>query len=161
MPLFIHLISPPFCLSFMKKPIIFGFIKVFWKIGINICKAIKRNHGYEPQSKLRKQIPQQAAGYYTLRCAGLFNLPIPLRLRNWSFTINSKTNQKYSGYKRDKPSYFFIDDLFAPMQCASQREHPKKTTQQNSKTGEKRGYICLSVCLGGQERTENSHLFIP
>ena len=24
-------------------------------------------------------IPQQAAGYYTLRFAGLFNLPIPLR----------------------------------------------------------------------------------
>jgi len=45
------------------------------------------NHGYEPQSKLWKQIPQRAAGYHTLRCAGLFNLPIPLRLRNWSFTI--------------------------------------------------------------------------
>jgi hypothetical protein len=29
--------------------------------------------------KLWKQIPQQAAGYYTLRFAGLFNLPIPLR----------------------------------------------------------------------------------
>ena len=27
-------------------------------------------HGYEPQ---------QAAGYYTLRCAGLFNLPITIR----------------------------------------------------------------------------------
>jgi hypothetical protein len=34
----------------------------------------------KPQSKLWKQIPQQAAGYYTLRVAGLFNLPIPLRL---------------------------------------------------------------------------------
>jgi hypothetical protein len=31
------------------------------------------------QSKLWKQIPQQAAVYYTLRFAGLFNLPIPLR----------------------------------------------------------------------------------
>jgi len=39
------------------------------------------NQGYEPQSKLWKQIPQQAAGYYTLRFAGLFNLPIPLRRR--------------------------------------------------------------------------------
>jgi hypothetical protein len=28
------------------------------------------NHGYEPQSKLWKQIPQQAAVFYTLRCAG-------------------------------------------------------------------------------------------
>ena len=59
--------------------------------------------GMKPQSKLWKQIPQQAAGYYillcriirltnfsilrffnssliTLRVAGLFNLPIPLRL---------------------------------------------------------------------------------
>jgi hypothetical protein len=33
----------------------------------------------KPQSKLWKQIPQQAAGCYTLRFAGLFNLPIPLR----------------------------------------------------------------------------------
>jgi hypothetical protein len=31
----------------------------------------ERNHGYET--------PKQAAGYYTLRFAGLFNLPIPLR----------------------------------------------------------------------------------
>jgi hypothetical protein len=37
------------------------------------------NHGYELQSKLWKQIPQQVAGYYTLHFAGLFNLPIPLR----------------------------------------------------------------------------------
>jgi predicted RNA binding protein YcfA (HicA-like mRNA interferase family) len=44
-------------------------------------QIIKGNHGYEPQSKLWKQIPQQAAGYYTLRYAGLFNLPIPLRRR--------------------------------------------------------------------------------
>ena len=36
------------------------------------------SHEYET-SKLWKQIPQQAAGYYTLRFAGLFNLPIPLR----------------------------------------------------------------------------------
>jgi hypothetical protein len=35
--------------------------------------------GIKSQSKLWKQIPQQAAGYYTLRFAGLFNLPIPLR----------------------------------------------------------------------------------
>jgi hypothetical protein len=28
--------------------------------------------GIKPQSKLWKQIPQQAAGYYTLRFAGLF-----------------------------------------------------------------------------------------
>ena len=27
---------------------------------------IKYNHGYEPQSKLWNQFPQQAAGYYTL-----------------------------------------------------------------------------------------------
>jgi hypothetical protein len=39
------------------------------------------NHGYEPQSKLWKHIPQQAVGYHTLRFAGLFNLPIPLRRR--------------------------------------------------------------------------------
>jgi anti-sigma regulatory factor (Ser/Thr protein kinase) len=37
------------------------------------------NHEYEPQSKLRKHIQQQVAGYHTLRFAGLFNLPIPLR----------------------------------------------------------------------------------
>ena len=54
------------------------------------------NHGYEPQSKLWKQIPRQAAGYYTLRCAGLFNLPIPLRLRNWSFTISITKVKKYA-----------------------------------------------------------------
>jgi hypothetical protein len=41
--------------------------------------SILINHGYEPQSKLWKQFPQQAAGYYTLRFAGLFSLPIPLR----------------------------------------------------------------------------------
>jgi hypothetical protein len=40
---------------------------------------LRRNHGYEPQNKLWNQTPQQAAGYQTLRCAGLFNLPIPLR----------------------------------------------------------------------------------
>ena len=34
------------------------------------------NHGYEPQSKLSKHIQQQAAGYYTLRFAGLFNLQV-------------------------------------------------------------------------------------
>jgi hypothetical protein len=33
--------------------------------------------GYEPQSKLWKLYRELAAGYYTLRCAGLFNLPIP------------------------------------------------------------------------------------
>jgi len=37
------------------------------------------NHGMKPQNKLWKHIPQQDAGYYTLRVAGLFNLPIPLR----------------------------------------------------------------------------------
>ena len=36
-------------------------------------------HGYEPPSKLWKQIRNLAEGYYTLRFAGLFNLPIPLR----------------------------------------------------------------------------------
>ena len=33
----------------------------------------------KPRSKLWKQIPHQAAVYYTLRFAGVFNLPIPLR----------------------------------------------------------------------------------
>ena len=75
------------------------------------------NHGYEPQSNLWKQIPQQAAGYYTLlmqdnsayklQCASLlkFESHYPplcpakggiqltnsatLRFRNWSFTIKS------------------------------------------------------------------------
>jgi anti-sigma regulatory factor (Ser/Thr protein kinase) len=37
------------------------------------------NHGYEPQSKFSKHIRELAAGYFTLRFAGLFNLPIPLR----------------------------------------------------------------------------------
>ena len=35
--------------------------------------------GMKPQSKLWKQIRKLAAGYYTLRFAGLFDLPIPLR----------------------------------------------------------------------------------
>jgi hypothetical protein len=49
-----------------------------------------KNHRYEhePQSKLWKPIPQQAAGYYTLRYAGLFNLPIPLR---YAFGIGVST----------------------------------------------------------------------
>jgi hypothetical protein len=34
------------------------------------------NHGYEPQSKLSKHIRELAAGYYTLRLAGLFNLQV-------------------------------------------------------------------------------------
>jgi hypothetical protein len=33
----------------------------------------------KPQSKRWKQIRELAVGYYTLRFAGLFNLPIPLR----------------------------------------------------------------------------------
>ena len=37
------------------------------------------NHGYEPQDKPWTLIPPQGAVYYTLRFAGLFNLPIPLR----------------------------------------------------------------------------------
>jgi GTP cyclohydrolase III len=32
----------------------------------------------KPQSKLWKQISQQAAGYYTLRFAGLFDLQISI-----------------------------------------------------------------------------------
>jgi hypothetical protein len=36
--------------------------------------------GMKPQRKLWKQIRKLAAGYYTLRFAGLFNSPIPLRL---------------------------------------------------------------------------------
>jgi hypothetical protein len=32
----------------------------------------------KPQSKLWKQIPQQAAGHYTLRFAGLFDLQISI-----------------------------------------------------------------------------------
>src|SRR5574340_1222715 len=40
---------------------------------------ISVNHGYEPQSKLWKLIPQQAAGYHTLRYTGLFTVPIPIR----------------------------------------------------------------------------------
>jgi len=47
---------------------------------LKIAEKLKGfNHGYAPQSKLWKQIPQQATGYQTLRLAGLFNLPIPLR----------------------------------------------------------------------------------
>jgi hypothetical protein len=46
----------------------------------------------KPQSKLWKQIPQQAAGYYTLRFAGLFNLPIPLR---FAFGIGVSTTIRY------------------------------------------------------------------
>jgi hypothetical protein len=51
------------------------------KSAFDLCKfqiLFDTNHGYEPQSKLWKPIPQQAAGYYTLRFAGLFNLPISL-----------------------------------------------------------------------------------
>jgi len=33
----------------------------------------------KPQSKFWKQIPQQAAGYYTLRFAGLLDLQISIR----------------------------------------------------------------------------------
>jgi hypothetical protein len=63
-----------------------------------------KNHEYEPQSKLWKQIPQQAAGYYTLRFAGLFNLPISLhfvmeigvsRINNILHVFSSKKNLKY------------------------------------------------------------------
>jgi hypothetical protein len=38
------------------------------------------------------KIPQQAAGYYTLRFAGLFNLPIQLRL---AFGIGVSTTIRY------------------------------------------------------------------
>jgi len=67
---------------------------------INLCFLpyyILLNHGYEPQNKLWKQIPQQAEGFYTLlmldnsTCKLQFtlflmlgyhyNLPIPLRRR--------------------------------------------------------------------------------
>jgi hypothetical protein len=58
------------------------------------------NHGYEPQSKLWKQIPQQAAGYYTLRFAGLFNLPIPLR---FAFGIGVSTKK---GEENSSPRNF-------------------------------------------------------
>jgi 3-isopropylmalate dehydrogenase len=37
-----------------------------------------KNHGYETKTSF-ENILQQAAGYHTLRFAGLFNLPIPLR----------------------------------------------------------------------------------
>jgi hypothetical protein len=54
----------------------------------------------KPQSKLWKQIPQPAAAYYTLRFAGLFNLPIPLRFAfgigvstiNFGYLINTNFN---------------------------------------------------------------------
>jgi len=35
--------------------------------------------GMKPQSNFWKQIPQPAAGYYTLRFAGLFDLHISIR----------------------------------------------------------------------------------
>jgi hypothetical protein len=71
------------------------FLSFFWGRGLKLnegCeKLLKRKitrnistgrlviTGMNPQSKLWKQIPQQVAGYSTLRFAGLFNLPIPLR----------------------------------------------------------------------------------
>jgi hypothetical protein len=55
-------------------------------------KRKKVNHGYEPQSKLWKQIPQQAAGYYNPPLCGIVQLTnfAALRFRNWSFTNNDK-----------------------------------------------------------------------
>jgi hypothetical protein len=56
------------------------------------------NHGYAPQSKLWKEVPQQAAGSSTIHCAGLFNLSNSATLRpacagfhfrNWSFNNKS------------------------------------------------------------------------
>jgi len=44
-----------------------------------LVENLRKNHGYEPQSKLWKTIPQQATVPYTLRFAGLFNLPISIR----------------------------------------------------------------------------------
>ena len=59
---------------------------------MSTTSASEKDHGYEPQSKLWKQIPQQAAGYNTLRFAGLFNLPIPLR---FAFGIGVSTIKKW------------------------------------------------------------------
>jgi hypothetical protein len=51
------------------------FLKiVFFKI------PMENITGMKPQSKLWKLIPQQAAGYYTLRFAGLFDLQISIHL---------------------------------------------------------------------------------
>jgi hypothetical protein len=41
-------------------------------------RRIRGNHGYEPKNNIWKSIWQLVAGYHTLRCAGVFNLPISL-----------------------------------------------------------------------------------
>ena len=38
----------------------------------------ENDHGYETPKQALETIPQQAAGYYTLRCAGLFDLQISM-----------------------------------------------------------------------------------
>jgi len=61
------------------------------------------NHWFKPQSKIWKQFPQQAEGYYTLRFAGLFNLLIPIRL---AFGIV---------VSRIEMSCFLVHDLSSPI----------------------------------------------
>jgi len=56
----------------------------------------------KPQSKLWIQIPQQAAGYYTLRFAGLFNLPIPLRFA-FGIGVSLINLQQVSAFKKIRP----------------------------------------------------------
>ena len=55
------------------------FIMLFFNESIRItCTRDFQNHGYEPQGNPWTLIPQQAAEYYTLRCAGLFDLQISI-----------------------------------------------------------------------------------
>jgi len=85
-------------LSFSGWMGLFNFAPVLYCIAFYIILTLIAC--IKSQSKLWKQIPQQAVGYYTLRFAGLFNLPIPLRnafgigvslIKNKKFTLPPET----------------------------------------------------------------------
>jgi len=54
-------------------PVVYGILLILSNTTFQIVIT-----GMKPQSKLWKQISQQAAGYYTLRFAGLFDLKISI-----------------------------------------------------------------------------------
>ena len=47
-------------------------------------------------------------GYYTLRFAGLFNLPIPMRFRNWSFNNKFSGCVKWQKYQINQKMFLFL-----------------------------------------------------
>ena len=66
-----------------------------------------------PRCKIWKQILQQAAGYYTLRFAGLFNLPIPLRFAFGIGVSQTKTGRFLSLPVLEKVYAFNLFDISA------------------------------------------------